>query len=116
MIQIDGFLLAGHAPCCWIFLVAFSLKRQTERTAPLGDRKADRLRGLEFFPPKTTRLTQIAVELLEGVGATVEGKRRRGRGPQVAEHHASQLRRGADGPSNAEMDGYQATRKWSDRD
>ena len=82
--------------------------------APLADRHADRLRGLRVLLAEDNEINQqIAVELLEGVGATVE----------VANDGVEAVRKVLSQPmpptydvvlmdlQMPEMDGYQATQK-----
>ena len=116
-IQMDGFLLKPvTASMLFDVLVALFAGTSQDRTAlaPLGDRHADRLRGLRILLAEDNEINQqIAVELLEGVGATVE----------VANDGVDAVRKMLDQPvppkydvvlmdlQMPEMDGYQATRE-----
>ena len=115
-VQLDGVLTK---PVTWSTVVdtlvgLFAGTRQ-DRTAPSPalDRAADRLRGVRVLLAEDNEINQqIAVELLEGVGATVD----------VANDGLEAVRRLLDqpGPPNVavvlmdvqmpEMDGYQATK------
>ena len=116
-IQMDGFLLKPvTASMLFDILVALFAGAGEDRTAlaPLGDRHADRLRGLRVLLAEDNEINQqIAVELLEGVGATVE----------VANDGVDAVRKVLSQPTPPdydvvlmdlqmpEMDGYQATRE-----
>ena len=116
-IQIDGFLLKPvTASMLFDTLVALFAGASQDSTvlAPLGDRHADRLRGLRVLLAEDNEINQqIAVELLEGVGATVE----------VANDGVDAVRMLLNQPmpqkydvvlmdlQMPEMDGYQATRE-----
>ena len=116
-IQMDGFLLKPvTASMLFDTLVALFAGASQDRTAlaPLGDRHADRLRGLRVLLAEDNEINQqIAVELLEGVGATVE----------VANDGVDAVRKVLSQPmppkydvvlmdlQMPEMDGYQATRE-----
>jgi two-component system sensor histidine kinase/response regulator len=116
-IQMDGFLLKPvTASMLFDILVGLFAGASQDSTAlaPLGDRHADRLRGLRILLAEDNEINQqIAVELLEGVGATVE----------VANDGADAVRKvlGQPMPSKydvvlmdlqmPEVDGYQATKK-----
>ena len=106
-IQMDGFLLKPvTASMLFDTLVALFAGASQDRTAlaPLGDRHADRLRGLRVLLAEDNEINQqIAVELLEGVGATVEVAND---GLDAVRKLLSQpmppnVRRGADGPADA---------------
>ena len=113
---MDGFLLKPVTTSMLVELwSAFSLERQDRAAlAPAVDRHADRLRGVRILLAEDNEINQqIAVELLEGVGATVE----------VANDGLEAVRKMLDQPvppnvdvvlmdvQMPEMDGYQATRK-----
>ena len=116
-IQIDGFLLKPVTTSMLVdTLVAIFGRNRKDGTAlaPLVDRHADRLRGVRILLAEDNEINQqIAVELLEGVGATVE----------VADDGIEAVRKMLDQPAfpiydvvlmdvqMPEMDGYQATRK-----
>jgi two-component system sensor histidine kinase/response regulator len=97
-------------------LVTLFAGGRQDRTAlaPAADRHADRLQGMRILLAEDNEINQqIAVELLEGVGATVE----------VANNGLEAVRKFLDQPAPPnfdlvlmdlqmpEMDGYQATRK-----
>ena len=116
-IQMDGFLLKPvTASMLFDTLVALFAGASQDSTAlaTLGDRHADRLRGLRVLLAEDNEINQqIAVELLEGVGATVE----------VANDGVDAVRKVLSQPmppnydvvlmdlQMPEMDGYQATRE-----
>ena len=116
-IQMDGFLLKPvTASMLFDTLVALFAGASQDRPvlAPLGDRHADRLRGLRVLLAEDNEINQqIALELLEGVGATVE----------VANDGLEAVRKVLSQPAPPaydvvlmdlqmpEMDGYQATRE-----
>ena len=116
-IQMDGYLLKPvTASMLFDILVALFAGAGEDRTAlaPVGDRHADRLRGLRVLLAEDNEINQqIAVELLEGVGATVE----------VANDGVDAVRKLLSQPippnydvvlmdlQMPEMDGYQATRE-----
>ena len=116
-IHIDGFLLKPVTTSMLVdTLVTLFAGAQQDRTAlaPAVDRHADRLRGMRILLAEDNEINQqIAVELLEGVGATVE----------VANDGLEAVRKLLDQPfppnvdvvlmdlQMPEMDGYQATRK-----
>ena len=116
-IQMDGYLLKPvTASMLFDTLVALFAGAGQDRTAlaPLADRHADRLRGLRILLAEDNEINQqIAVELLEGVGATVE----------VANDGVEAVRKLLSQPmppkydvvlmdlQMPEMDGYQATQK-----
>ena len=116
-IQIDGFLLKPVTTSMLVdTLVTLFAGARQDRTvlAPEADRHADRLRGLRVLLAEDNEINQqIAVELLEGVGATVE----------VANDGLEAVRKLLDQPmppnydvvlmdlQMPEMDGYQATNK-----
>jgi two-component system sensor histidine kinase/response regulator len=116
-IHIDGFLLKPVTTSMLVdTLVTLFAGAQQDRTAlaPAVDRHADRLRGVRILLTEDNEINQqIAVELLEGVGATVE----------VANNGLEAVRKLLDQPfppkvdvvlmdlQMPEMDGYQATRK-----
>ena len=116
-VHIDGFLVKPVTTSMLVdtLVEIFSGARQ-DRTvlAPAADRHADRLRGVRILLAEDNEINQqIAVELLEGVGATVD----------VANNGLEAVRKLLDQsvPPNfdvvlmdlqmPEMDGYQATRK-----
>ena len=115
--QMDGFLFKPvTASMLFDTLVALFVGAEHDRTAfaPLADRDADRLRGLRILLAEDNDINQqIAVELLEGVGATVE----------VANDGVEAVRKVLSQPMPSkydvvlmdvqmpEMDGYQATYK-----
>ena len=116
-IQMDGFLLKPVTTSMLVdTLVNLFAGAGQDRTAlaPAVDRHADRLRGLRILLAEDNEINQqIAVELLEGVGATVE----------VANDGVEAVRKLLDQPmppkydvvlmdlQMPEMDGYQATNK-----
>jgi PAS domain S-box-containing protein len=116
-IHIDGFLVKPVTASMLVdTLVTLFAEATRDRTvvAPEIDRHADRLRGLRVLLAEDNEINQqIAVELLEGVGATVE----------IASDGLEAVRKLLDQPlpSNydvvlmdlqmPEMDGYQATNK-----
>jgi two-component system, sensor histidine kinase and response regulator len=116
-IHIDGFLLKPVTTSMLVdTLVALFAGTRQDRAvlAPAVDRHADRLRGMRILLAEDNEINQqIAVELLEGVGATVE----------VANDGLEAVRKllGQPFPPNfdvvlmdlqmPEIDGYQATRK-----
>jgi two-component system sensor histidine kinase/response regulator len=116
-IHIDGFLLKPVTTSMLVdTLVTLFAGDTRDRTvvAPEIDRHADRLRGLRVLLAEDNEINQqIAVELLEGVGATVE----------VANDGLEAVRKLLDQPMPANydvvlmdlqmpvMDGYQATNK-----
>ena len=116
-IQMDGFLLKPVTTSMLVdTLVTLFAGARQDRTvlAPEVDRHADRLRGLRVLLAEDNEINQqIAVELLEGVGATVE----------VANDGLEAVRKLLDQPmppnydvvlmdlQMPEMDGYQATNK-----
>ena len=116
-IQMDGFLLKPVTTSMLVdTLVNLFAGARQDRTAlaPAVDRHADRLRGLRILLAEDNEINQqIAVELLEGVGATVE----------VANDGLEAVRKLLDQPmppnydvvlmdlQMPEMDGYQATKK-----
>ena len=116
-IQMDGFLLKPVTTSMLVdTLVTLFAGARQDRTAlaPAVDRHADRLRGVRILLAEDNEINQqIAVELLEGVGATVE----------VANDGLEAVRKLLDQPvppnfdvvlmdlQMPEMDGYQATRK-----
>ena len=116
-IQIDGYLLKPvTASMLFDVLVALFAGASQERTAlaPVADRHANRLRGLRVLLAEDNEINQqIAVELLEGVGATVA----------VANDGVDAVRKLLSQPmppnydlvlmdlQMPEMDGYQATRE-----
>ncbi len=115
-IQMDGFLLKPvTTSMLFDTLLNLFAGAGQDRTAiaPGVDRNADRLRGLRVLLAEDNEINQqIAVELLEGVGATVD----------VAGDGAEAVRKLADQPTPPydvvlmdlqmpEMDGYQATNK-----
>ena len=116
-IQMDGFLLKPvTASMLFDTLVALFAGASQDRTAlaPSGDRHANRLPGLRVLLAEDNEINQqIAVELLEGVGATVE----------VASDGLDAVRKVLSQPmpptydvvlmdlQMPEMDGYQATRE-----
>ena len=75
-IQMDGYLLKPvTASLLFDILIALFAGARQDSTAlaPSGDRHANRLRGLRVLLAEDNEINQqIAVELLEGVGATVE--------------------------------------------
>ena len=115
--QMDGFLLKPVTTSMLVdTLVALFAGTRQDRTAlaPAVDRHADRLRGVRILLAEDNEINQqIAVELLEGVGATVE----------VANDGVEAVRKLLEQPEPPnvdvvlmdlqmpEMDGYQATRK-----
>ena len=116
-IQMDGFLLKPVTTSMLLdTLVSLFAGAGQDRTAlaPAVDRHADRLRGVRILLAEDNEINQqIAVELLEGVGATVE----------VANDGLEAVRKLLDQPmppnydvvlmdlQMPEMDGYQATKK-----
>ena len=115
-IQMDGFLLKPVTTSMLVdTLVSLFAGAGLDRTAlaPAVDRHADRLRGVRILLAEDNEINQqIAVELLEGVGATVE----------VASDGLEAVRKLLDQPmpqydvvlmdlQMPEMDGYQATNK-----
>ena len=116
-IQMDGFLLKPVTTSMLVdTLVTLFAGARQDRTvlAPEVDRHADRLRGVRVLLAEDNEINQqIAVELLEGVGATVE----------VANDGLEAVRKLLDQPmppnydvvlmdlQMPEMDGYQATKK-----
>ncbi|HEU0004426.1 MAG TPA: response regulator, partial [Terriglobia bacterium] len=116
-VQMDGFLLKPVTTSMLVdTLVSLFAGTQQDRTAlaPAADRHADRLRGVRILLAEDNEINQqIAVELLEGVGATVA----------VANDGLEAVGKllGQPVPPNfdvvlmdlqmPEMDGYQATRK-----
>jgi two-component system, sensor histidine kinase and response regulator len=116
-IQLDGVLLKPVTASMLVdTLVNLYAGARQDRTAlaPAVDRHADRLRGLKILLAEDNEINQqVAVELLEGVGATVE----------VANDGLEAVRKFLDPPvppnydvvlmdlQMPEMDGYQATRK-----
>jgi two-component system sensor histidine kinase/response regulator len=116
-IQIDGFLVKPVTTSMLVdTLVALFAGDGQDRTAlaPAVDRHADRLLGVRILLAEDNEINQqIAVELLEGVGATVE----------VANDGREAVRKLLEQPmppnydvvlmdlQMPEMDGYQATRK-----
>jgi two-component system sensor histidine kinase/response regulator len=116
-IQMDGFLLKPVTTSMLVdTLVTLFAGARQDRTAlaPAVDRHADRLRGVRVLLAEDNEINQqIAVELLEGVGATVE----------VANDGLEAVRKLLEHPvppnfdvvlmdlQMPEMDGYQATRK-----
>ena len=116
-IQMDGFLLKPVTPSMLFdTLVALFAGSRQDGTAPApaADRHADRLRGMRILLAEDNEINQqIAVELLEGVGATVE----------VANDGVDAVRKVLSQPmppnydvvlmdlQMPEMDGYQATRE-----
>jgi two-component system sensor histidine kinase/response regulator len=115
-VQIDGFLLKPVTQSMLVdTLVTLFAGARDDRTAlaPAVDRHADRLRGLRVLLAEDNEINQqIAVELLEGVGATVE----------VANDGLEAVRKllNPETPNfdvvlmdiqMPEMDGYQATKK-----
>ena len=116
-IQMDGYLLKPvTASMLFDILVALFAAAGQDSTAlaPLADRHADRLRGLRVLLAEDNEINQqIAVELLEGVGATVA----------VANDGVEAVRKVLSQPmpptfdvvlmdlQMPEMDGYQATQK-----
>ena len=106
-IQMDGFLLKPVTTSMLVdTLVNLFAGAGQDRTAlaPEVDRHADRLRGLRVLLAEDNEINQqIAVELLEGVGATVEVAND---GLEAVRKLLDQpmppnYRRGADGSSNA---------------
>ena len=86
-IHIDGFLLKPVTTSMLVdtLVTLFAGASRTAVLAPEIDRHADRLKGLRVLLAEDNEINQqIAVELLEGVGATVEVKATAGGGPQVA--------------------------------
>ena len=75
-VQMDGFLLKPVTTSMLVdSLVGIFAGARQDRTvlAPAADRQADRLRGVRILLAEANEINQqIAVELLEGVGATVE--------------------------------------------
>ena len=116
-VQMDGFLLKPVTTSMLVdTLVGLFAGTREDRTAlaPAVDRHADRLRGVRILLAEDNEINQqIAVELLEGVGATVE----------VANNGLQAVRKMLEQPEPPtvdvvlmdlqmpEMDGYQATRK-----
>jgi signal transduction histidine kinase/CheY-like chemotaxis protein/ligand-binding sensor domain-containing protein len=116
-VQMDGFLLKPVTASMLVdTLVTLFAGARQDRTAlaPAVDRHADRLRGMRILLAEDNEINQqVAIELLEGVGATVE----------VANNglEAAGKLRDQPVPPNfdvvlmdlqmPEMDGYQATRK-----
>ena len=116
-VQMDGFLLKPVTTSMLVdTLVGLFAGTGQDRTAlaPAVDRHADRLRGVRILLAEDNEINQqIAVELLEGVGATVE----------VANDGVEAVRKMLEQPAPPnvdvvlmdlqmpEMDGYQATRK-----
>ena len=116
-VQMDGFLLKPVTTSMLVdTLVGLFAGTHQDRTAlaPAVDRQADRLRGVRILLAEDNEINQqIAVELLEGVGATVE----------VANDGVEAVRKMLEQPEPPrvdvvlmdiqmpEMDGYQATRK-----
>ena len=116
-VQMDGFLLKPVTTSMLVdTLVGLFAGTRQDRTAlaPAVDRQADRLRGVRILLAEDNEINQqIAVELLEGVGATVE----------VANDGVEAVRKMLEQPEPPnvdvvlmdvqmpEMDGYQATRK-----
>jgi two-component system sensor histidine kinase/response regulator len=115
-IHMDGFLLKPVTASMLVdTLVTLFAGARPDRTALApADRHADRLRGMRILLAEDNEINQqIAVELLEGVGATVE----------VANDGLEAVRKLLDQPfppnfdvvlmdlQMPEMDGYQATRK-----
>ena len=116
-IQIDGFLLKPVTTSMLVDTLVTLFAGATQDKAVLApeiDRHADRLRGLRVLLAEDNEINQqIAVELLEGVGATVE----------VANDGLEAVRKLLDQPmppnydvvlmdlQMPEMDGYQATSK-----
>ena len=114
-VQVDGFLLKPVTASVVVdTLVGLFAGTRQDRTAlaPALDRDADRLRGLRVLLAEDNEINQqIAVELLEGVGATVD----------VANDGLEAVHKLLEqpGPPNVdvvlmdvqmpEMDGYQAT-------
>jgi two-component system sensor histidine kinase/response regulator len=115
-VQMDGLLLKPVTMSMLVdtLITLFAGARQDRTVLAPVDRHADRLRGLRILLTEDNEINQqIAVELLEGVGATVE----------VANNGLEAVRKFLDqsAPPNfdlvlmdlqmPEMDGYQATRK-----
>jgi signal transduction histidine kinase/CheY-like chemotaxis protein/ligand-binding sensor domain-containing protein len=116
-VPMDGFLLKPVTTSMLVdTLVTLFAETKQERAAlaPAVDHQADRLRGVRILLAEDNEINQqIAVELLEGVGATVD----------VADNGLEAVRKLLDPPVPAnfdvvlmdlqmpEMDGYQATRK-----
>ena len=116
-VQMDGFLLKPVTTSMLVdTLVGLFAGTREDRTAlaPAVDRHADRLRGVRILLAEDNEINQqIAVELLEGVGATVE----------LANDGVEAVRKMLEQPEPPnfdlvlmdiqmpEMDGYQATRK-----
>ena len=115
-VQMDGFLLKPVTASMLVdTLVGLFAGTRQDRTAlaPAVDRHADRLRGVRVLLAEDNEINQqIAVELLEGVGATVE----------VANDGLEAVRKLLEQPEPPnvdvvlmdvqmpEMDGYQATK------
>jgi signal transduction histidine kinase/CheY-like chemotaxis protein/ligand-binding sensor domain-containing protein len=116
-VQMDGFLLKPVTTSMLVdTLVAVLTGARQDRTvlAPAVDHHAGRLRGVRVLLAEDNEINQqIAVELLEGVGATVE----------VANNGLEAVRKLLEQPvppnvdvvlmdlQMPEMDGYQATKK-----
>jgi two-component system sensor histidine kinase/response regulator len=116
-VQMDGFLLKPVTTSMLVdTLVTLFAGARPDRTAlaPAVDRHADRLRGMRILLAEDNKINQqIAVELLEGVGATVK----------VVNNGLEAVGKLLDSPAPPnvdvvlmdlqmpEMDGYQATRK-----
>src|SRR5262245_50184728 len=113
--EMDGFLLKPitQSMLVDILVLLFAGDRQDATVhASATDQGADRLGGVRVLLAEDNEINQqIAVELLEGVGATVE----------VAENGGEAVRKMLDQPTKfdvvlmdiqmPEMDGYQATKK-----
>jgi two-component system sensor histidine kinase/response regulator len=115
-IHIDAFLLKPVTTSMLVdtLVSLFAGAQARQNGTGSGDRHADRLRGMRILLTEDNEINQqIAVELLEGVGATVE----------VANDGLEAVRKLLDQPAPPnfdlvlmdlqmpEMDGYQATRK-----
>ena len=106
-VQMDGFLLKPVTTSMLVdTLVGLFAGTRQDRTAlaPAVDRQADRLRGVRILLAEDNEINQqIAVELLEGVGATVEVANDGLEAVRklLDQPDASEFRRGADGPANA---------------
>ena len=106
-IQMDGFLLKPVTTSMLVdTLVTLFAGARQDRTAlaPAVDRQADRLRGVRILLAEDNEINQqIAVELLEGVGATVEVANDGLEAVRklLDQPVPSEFRRGADGPANA---------------
>ena len=105
-LELDGFLVKPVTKSMIVdTLVNVFAARRRGRSAPRREgEQAARLRGARILLTEDNEINQqIAIELLEGVGATVQGRQQRTRGGRdpVERPAAAALRRGADGPADA---------------